>query len=68
MSRLQNRLYGPDLSSFSTNSYGYWLLNEPKSGLKHSIFRFGPNSPTAFWTLQMWSLAVFSRRTDADLD
>ena len=46
MSRLQNHLFGPYLSSFSTNSDGYWLSNEPKSDLKQPIFRFGPNSPT----------------------
>ena len=47
MSQLQIRLFGPDLSSFSTHSYGYALSNESKSGLKLPNFRFGPDSPTA---------------------
>ena len=46
MNRLQIRLLGPYFSSFSGHSYGYELLNEPKSGLKLPSFRFGPYSPT----------------------
>ncbi len=40
MSRLQNRLLGPYPSSFSANSYGYWLSNEPESVLNYPIFHF----------------------------
>ena len=47
MTRLQIRLLGPYLSSFSTNSYGYYFSNELISGLKLPNFRFGPYSPTA---------------------
>ena len=46
MSWLQIRLYGSDFSSFSTNSYGYYSSNEPKSDHKQPNFRFSPNSPT----------------------
>ncbi len=52
MNRLQIRLFGPDFSSFSAHSFGYELSNEPKSGLKHPNFRFGPNSPTASWAIK----------------
>jgi len=47
MSRLQIWLFGPYSGSFLPHSYGYEPANEPKSGLKHPNFRFGPHSPTA---------------------
>ena len=46
MSRLQNRLFGPYPSFFSTYRDGYWLSNKLESVLKYPIFRFGPYSPT----------------------
>ncbi len=46
MNRLQIRLFGLDSGSFSARSNGYALSKEPKSGLKHPNFRFGPDSPT----------------------
>ena len=46
MSQLQIRLFGPYFSFFSTNSYGYYSSNEPKSALKLPNFRFGSYSPT----------------------
>jgi len=49
--RLQIRLFGPYLSSFSVHSYDYEPSNELKSVLKHLNFRFGPYSPTDSWKL-----------------
>ena len=45
MNWLQIHLFGPDFSFFSTNSYGYYSSNEPKSDLKRLNFRFSPDSP-----------------------
>lgn len=47
MSRLQIRLLGPYLGPFSAHSFDYELSNEPKSGLKHPNFLYGPDNPTA---------------------
>ena len=46
MTRLQIRLFGTDLSSFSAHSYGYELSNDPKSALNLPNFRYGPYNPT----------------------
>ena len=46
MNQLQISQFGPYLGSFLLHSYGYEAVNEPKSGLKHSDFRYGPESQT----------------------
>ncbi len=46
MSQLQIRLFGSDLNSFSTHSYGYAPSNEFKSDHKLPNFRCGPDSLT----------------------
>jgi len=63
MSRLQNRLFGPYPSSFSTNRDNYWPSNELESVLNYPIFRFGPYSPTG--SLGCFFRLIFSGKKPA---
>jgi len=49
MSRLQIRLFGSYLNSFSVHSYGYEPSNELKAVLNQPNFRFVPYRPTVSW-------------------